>query len=127
MLLGDLIVWYYENIGGIKAIEPGFKKIEMKPSLIEGLDYATVSYHSIHGKIKSDWKKDKGNFTWNITIPGNTRAVVYIPSSNINDIIENGAKANTAVGVKFLKIERNKAVFEIGSGAYSFVSKISNN
>jgi alpha-L-rhamnosidase len=127
MLLGDLIVWYYENIGGIKAIEQGFKKIEMKPSLIDGLDYATVTYHSMHGKIKSDWKKDKGNFTWNITVPGNTRAIVYFPSSNVNDITENGLKANTADGVKFIKVEGGKAVFEIGSGDYSFVSKISNN
>ena len=61
MLLGDLIVWYYENLAGIKATEPGFKKIEMKPAMIEGLSYAKASYHSVQGLIKSEWNNEMRN------------------------------------------------------------------
>ena len=29
MLLGDLIIWEYEYLGGIRALEPGYSKIQM--------------------------------------------------------------------------------------------------
>jgi alpha-L-rhamnosidase len=124
MLLGDLIVWYYENLGGIKAAEPGFKKIEMKPAMINGLSYAKASYNCVQGLIKSDWKKDAGTFTWNISVPGNARAEVYVPAKSADDVMEGVKKASAAEGVKFVRLEGDRAVFEVGSGDYVFSSKI---
>ncbi|WP_242692046.1 alpha-L-rhamnosidase [Aridibaculum aurantiacum] len=123
MLLGDLIVWYYENLGGIKAAEPAFKKVEMKPAMIDGLSYAKASYHSLHGMVKSDWKKNGKTFTWNITVPGNTTAEVYIPAASAEQVTENGKKATAVEGVKFLRMEGDRAVFEVGSGQYQFAGK----
>jgi alpha-L-rhamnosidase len=120
MLLGDLIVWFYENIGGIRSIEPGFKKIEMKPAVVNGLTYAKASYHSMHGLIKSDWKNDEGVFTWNITVPANTKAIVYVPASKEADVVEGASKASRAEGVKLLRVEEDTVVYEVGSGNYSF-------
>jgi len=126
MLLGDLIIWFYENLAGIKTDtkEPGFKKIKMKPELIEGLDYVKASYHSIHGLIKSAWIKENKRFTWNITIPGNTRAVIYIPALSNKDITEGGEKVTSANGIKFIRMEAGRAVFEIGSGDFLFESEM---
>ena len=44
MLLGDLIVWYYENLAGIrnKPGSAGFRQIELKPYPPEGLDWVTA-------------------------------------------------------------------------------------
>ena len=125
MLLGDLIVWMYENLGGIKTghENPGFKIIEMKPSFVDGLDYVNASYHSIHGLIKSDWKKNESRFSWNITITGNTKAIVYVPAKSEKDITESGKEASLSNGVKFIKMDGGCAVFEIGSGDYSFEVK----
>jgi alpha-L-rhamnosidase len=123
MLLGDLIVWYYENVGGIKAAEPAFKKIEMKPAMIDGLSYANASYHSPYGLIRSDWKKDAGAFTWNITVPGNTKAEVYVPAKSAEDVMEGAKKASAAEEVKFVRMDGDRAVFEVGSGNYAFVVK----
>ena len=39
MLLGDLILWEYEYLGGIRALEPGYSKIQLKPYPIEELDF----------------------------------------------------------------------------------------
>jgi len=81
MLLGDLIIWYYEYLAGIQTdkSEVGFKKIIMKPHPIDGLDYVKASYKSVRGEIKSHWIKKNGNFEWDITIPANTSATVYVP------------------------------------------------
>jgi Bacterial alpha-L-rhamnosidase. len=42
MLLGDLILWEYEYLGGIRALEPGYKKIQLKPYPIDGLDFCEL-------------------------------------------------------------------------------------
>nr|WP_245652379.1 alpha-L-rhamnosidase [Rufibacter tibetensis] len=125
MMLGDLVSWYYEDLAGIKSDrgQTGFKQIEMKPLMVNGLDFVDASYHSVHGLIKSNWKKEKKRFSWKITVPGNTKAVVYIPARSQNDITESGKAVSSASGVRFLKMEGGRAVFEIGSGDYAFVVK----
>jgi alpha-L-rhamnosidase len=125
MLLGDLIVWYYENLAGIKSNPemPGFKDIIMKPEIIDGLDFVNASYKSMHGLIKSEWVKETNSFSWNITIPGNTKALVYIPANAKSDVTESGEKAAISKGVKFLRMEQGTALFEVGSGEYNFKSK----
>jgi len=120
MLLGDLIVWFYEYLAGIQNA-PGsvaFEKIVMRPYPVDGLDYVKASYHSLHGLIKSNWQKNGNAFQWEITIPGNTTATVYIPTTDKAQVTEGGQKP--AKGVKFLKMEGDYAVYEVGSGSYNF-------
>jgi alpha-L-rhamnosidase len=82
MLLGDLIVWMYEDLAGIRSDPsyPGFKQLVMKPSVTNELNFVEASYHSIHGLIKSHWRKEGKSFSWDLTIPANTKAMVYIPA-----------------------------------------------
>jgi alpha-L-rhamnosidase len=122
MLLGDLLVWYYEYLAGIQneSGSAGFKKISMKPYTVNGLDYVTASYHSAYGEIKSAWHKDAAHFHWDITIPANSSATVYIPATDKNQVKESGKNADSAEGVTFVRTEGNYLVFEVGSGNYSF-------
>ncbi|QKJ28523.1 family 78 glycoside hydrolase catalytic domain [Mucilaginibacter mali] len=124
MLLGDLLVWFYENLAGIKSDSKdiAFKKIVMKPEPVDGLDFVNASYHSIHGMVKSSWKKDGGRFNWKISIPANTTAMVYVPAKSAAAVMESGQKAATSKGVKFIRMENGRALFEVGSGDYVFDS-----
>lgn len=81
MLLGDLLIWKYEYLAGIRSLEPGFKKIMLKPYPIKGLDYVNCSYDSVYGTIVSNWKRDGEKFEWTFTIPANTTATVCIPTA----------------------------------------------
>ena len=124
MLLGDLIVWFYEYLAGIQNA-PGsiaFEKIVMRPYPVKGLDDVKSSYHSMNGIIKSAWNKNGNAFQWEITVPGNTTATVYIPAKDKAQVTENGQKASSAKGVKFLRMEGEYAVYLVGSGSYSFQS-----
>ena len=122
MLLGDLLVWMYEDLGGIKSERDhaGFKEIEMKPSFVDGLDHVKASYHSMYGLVKSEWNKDNKQITWNITVPGNSHAIIYVPARSEKDVTESDRVAASSEGIRFIKMENNTAVFEIKSGAYSF-------
>ncbi|TDH27455.1 alpha-rhamnosidase [Segetibacter sp. 3557_3] len=122
MLLGDLVVWYYENLGGIKTSteNPGFKVIEMKPSFVEGLTKVHASYQSVHGLIKSEWNKTGSSLKWDISVPGNAKAIVFIPASSSAAVMESGKAIPDTETVKFLRMEAGNAVYEVGSGSYSF-------
>lgn len=122
MLLGDLLVWFYENIAGIKSdpAHPGFERIIMKPSFINGLESVTASYQSVHGLIKSSWKKEGAQLSWQVTIPANTKAQIYFPAAGDGMVQEGGKKITELEGVRYLKEEDGRAVYELGSGSYSF-------
>ena len=75
-------------------------------------------------RFNSDWKKKGGNFSWNISVPANSSAIVYLPAESVKSITESGKKFQDAMGVHFLKMEGDRAVFEIGSGDYYFQSKL---
>lgn len=125
MLLGDLIVWFYEDIAGIKSSsnQVGFKKIIMKPYVVKNLSHVKGSYQSVHGLIESEWTNNKNGFDWQIAIPANTTAEIAIPAKSADEIKEGGNKASNSDGVKFLRMEDGRAVFEVGSGRYHFVTK----
>jgi len=118
MMLGDLLIWYYENLAGIKAESPAFKKVSMKPEMIAGLDHVNASYQSAYGLIKSDYTKTTGKFTWKVSIPANTSATLYIPAKNKQAVIENSGSMKD---LKFIKLEKDRAIYEVGSGDYEFV------
>jgi alpha-L-rhamnosidase len=82
MLLGDLILWEYEYLGGIRALEPGYSKIQLKPYPIEGLDYANCAFESVSGRIESHWRRENHRFEWDFTLPANTTAEVWLPTTN---------------------------------------------
>lgn len=69
----------FKNMLGFETDGAGFKKIIMKPELGENVTWAKGHYDSIHGRISSDWKVDGKSFQWNVTIPPNTTATIYVP------------------------------------------------
>ncbi|HEX8014215.1 MAG TPA: alpha-L-rhamnosidase C-terminal domain-containing protein, partial [Flavobacterium sp.] len=123
MLLGDLLIWYYENMAGIKSNPetPGFKQIIMKPDFNAGLTFVNASYESIYGLIKSDWKKNKNTLEWKITIPANSSAVVYLPASNASSVTVNKQKL-TQFSSSY-KTENNSIVVTLPSGSYTLSVK----
>ena len=116
--------WMMGTVAGIDTIGNGFKKIIIKPQPGGDLTYANASYESINGLIKSAWKIENGEFMLDITIPANTTAMVYVPTKKIKTTDEVEKMYSDKKFVKFLRTEEGFTVFEVGSGNYSFTSKI---
>jgi alpha-L-rhamnosidase len=122
MLLGDLVTWLYEQLGGIQTSEtaPAFKQLVMKPLVVQGLNEVSAAFHSMYGLIESEWKNTGGQFEWHIRLPPNTSALVYIPAQNTQQVRENNQPVVNDAHIRFVRMEGDRAVFEIGSGDYRF-------
>ena len=114
--------WMYRHIAGINPDpdSPGWRRFVIRPRPGGGITWAKASFHSIHGRIATDWAIEDGAFRLTFAIPANTMATVYLPADNPDDVTESGERANQAKGVRFVRIDDACAVYEVGSGTYSF-------
>lgn len=122
--LGSCGEYLFSDIGGIRPASAGFKTILIDPVIRNGLTWADASFDSIHGRIATAWKRNGKKLSLKVVIPANTTATVCVPASDIATITESGNPVEKTQDVKFLKQERNKCLFEIGSGTYDFTSEM---
>lgn len=131
MLVGDLMIWYHEYLAGISAdpTQPGFKHIIMKPHPVGDLKFVKATHRSPYGLISSDWRKsgdwqrNEEKFEWNIEVPANTTATVYVPAMRKKNVTESGDSLGQARGVKLLRGEGDRIVLQLGSGKYKLLSE----
>jgi len=119
--------WFIKSIGGIRPSSdaPGYKQFIIKPVLAGDLTYAKAATESLYGRISSEWNKSNGNLNLNIEIPANSSATVYVPTIAPESITMNGSPVRKTGAVTLVRVESNHAVFNVGSGSFRFVSKIS--
>ena len=124
-MYGSVIRWFYKSIAGINPdpSAPGFRKIIIKPTPCGDLTHARATYESLYGPISTEWHLSDDVFTLAIEIPANTNATVYVPAHSNGQVFENGQPINDENGIYFLRMEKEKAVYQIGSGKYIFTSK----
>jgi alpha-L-rhamnosidase len=122
MQIGDLAVWMYEYLAGIRSDPeaPGFRHIVIRPYPAGDLAFVKASHKTPYGTIVSSWKRGGGAFTLDVTVPPNTTATVWVPAKDAAAVTESGRKVSAARGVRFLREEAGAALFEVGSGVYSF-------
>lgn len=123
---GAVGMWLYQSVLGIRPdpAGPGFKKFILapQPDPATGLTSAEGSYESPYGRIVSQWKIESERMFMSIVVPPNTTATVYVPAKNEADVTESGKPAAASDGVKFLRMEKDAAVFEVVSGTYGFLT-----
>jgi len=125
-MFGSVSEWFYKWLAGIQAHQEavGFDRIIIRPQVVSNLRWVKASYNSVRGKIISYWRNENGRFNLDVSIPANTTATVYIPAQNAASVMESGKPVGSAEGVRFLKFDNGAAVYEIGSGHYSFSTRM---
>ncbi len=121
---GAVAQWMYENIGGIRASEPGYRRMVIRPEPGGTLSEVQASYESIRGPITTAWRSGpEGAFSLDVTIPANTRAEIHVPAESPDVVREGDRPAAEAAGVRYLRMESGAAVYEVGSGTYRWTSR----
>ena len=122
--LGSVGEWLYRHVAGIEldAEAPGFQRFVLRPYLGAGLDHARASYRTQFGKIESQWRLDGAGVEWEVRIPANSSAQVWIPAAGGAEVTEGGRALEEAEGLSEVRREGDGAVCRAGAGAYRFRS-----
>jgi alpha-L-rhamnosidase len=118
----------FSQLAGIQTDGVGYKHITIRPTPPSAasnpdqkpIDWVRAHYDSIHGRINSAWKVEGERFELEVTIPANTTATVYVPTRDAKSITEGGRQLAQAQGVRFLRMEGDRAVLTVDSGSYRF-------
>jgi len=119
---GSIGKYFYECLAGIRS-DPagiGFKKIVIRPDAVGDLEWVKAHYDSVHGRIVSNWNLDDGQLTMHIVIPPNTTATVHVPAKDEYSVTEGNQPISEVEGIRFLRMENDRAVFFVPSGTYIF-------
>jgi alpha-L-rhamnosidase len=124
-MLGHIMEWFYSGLAGIRQEEGSvaFKHIRIYPEPVGDLTSAKGSYLSPYGLIVSEWKKYNQTFELSVTVPANTKAIVYLPATERQQITEGDVVVNGNKEIKLTGYEKGRAMLEIGSGSYRFKVK----
>lgn len=121
---GAVSAWMYNySLGISRDIDaPGFKHIILRPTPDPNgiMKYASGYYDSMYGKIESGWRDQDDTLHYNVSIPANTTATLYLPTASEADVMESGVTAAEAEGITFLGYENGEARYELVSGSYEF-------
>jgi len=119
---GAVAEWLYRDAAGIDEDpqQPGFRRILLHPQFDASLGEAAATYDSPYGTVSSAWKVEDNSVTWNVVIPANTTALLYFPADVASTILEDGKDIRQSPGISFVVDESGRAVYEAGSGSYSF-------
>jgi alpha-L-rhamnosidase len=128
MLVGDLAIWFYECLAGIKPdpAQPGFKHIIMKPHPVGDLKFVEATHRSPYGLIRSEWERSGDKFIWKVSVPPNSTATVYVPFVSSKEMSEGRLPGISSKGVKAFHYKDGAAVLDVESGDYRFVGSIAN-
>ena len=113
-MYGAVAQWFYEDLAGMKPLEPGYRRIAFRPSVPAGLDRAEATYDSVRGRISSGWRRSAGTLTIEVTIPPTSTGVVYVPGPS-------PAAIAAPAGAKRIGQQRSTVAFEVGPGRHRFV------
>lgn len=91
---GSIGEWMYRKLAGINSIEPGFKKILIKPQFVKGINKVNATFASVYGNITVSYTYNGSEVEMNVVIPPNTTAILELPGK--------------------------KQSIEVGSGSYAF-------
>jgi alpha-L-rhamnosidase len=116
---GEINAWFYKALGGIFPDEdhPGFKNIILKPNFVSGLEQFEAKHDGPYGTIVSSWKKYNGEISYEVTIPANSTATLYLKTGKV---LENGKDLSENKHIRIGKGSSQLQVISLVAGDYRF-------
>ena len=102
--LGSVVNWMHEVVGGISALEPGWRKVLVRPIPGGGLTWAKVKHESPYGTIECSWRIESDAFKMTVQLPPNTMGKVILPVIQSTSLLD----------------DQGYGAREVGSGIHNF-------
>ncbi len=68
-MMGHILEWFYNTVGGIRPEAPGFARVSVKPWMPSSMNHLHVTYETPHGLIRVDGHREDGEPVFEITVP----------------------------------------------------------
>lgn len=127
-MFGSIGQWMIEQLAGLQLTEPGYRSVRLAPSLpADGPEVVEAWHDTPHGRLSSRWQRlAPGRWQADITVPPNVVATLHFPADASTSVTESAGGAPTpaslAPGVRRLRQDATRRIFELGSGRYRFES-----
>lgn len=79
-MYGSVDYWFYAYLAGIKVVEPGWKRVKIKPVFPQKLSYVNCTIDTAKGKLSVRWNKQYGKLTLLVNVPLGMEADVEFDS-----------------------------------------------
>jgi alpha-L-rhamnosidase len=111
--MGGIDDWFYQYLAGIKVLEPGYRRIQVKPYAPDGLDHARAEIQTVRGTVASSWRRTAHRLALAVRVPGGASATVHVPCS----------QEQAPRGARFVEVRDGFTVYEVGPGSWSFTTR----
>ena len=117
--IGD---WMYRVMAGMDTYTdgPGYKHIRIMPHPGGGFTNATASLQTYYGNLSSGWEVKDGKTYYNIEIPANTKADIFLPAKQAEDISEDDKPLSSDKSLNVGQYQDGYIGISVGSGTYHF-------
>ncbi|MFE0181364.1 family 78 glycoside hydrolase catalytic domain [Streptomyces olivaceus] len=115
-MLGAIDSWFTTRVAGISQTEDsvGYAKLLVDPAVEGDMTSAAGSYRTPYGVARTDWRRSGDRFRLTVDVPAGSSAEVRVPAS--------GKPARAPKGARLLRLSGQEAVYEVGSGRWTFRS-----
>ncbi len=115
MMLGHLMEWFYDGLGGISQSDSStaYHDIVIAPKPAGHIRWAKCSYRSPAGLISTDWKAEEKKFIMDFIIPEGSFATLILPDAYGRSIRLTGLTGNK---VSYTKLSPGR--YRIKGGSY---------
>jgi alpha-L-rhamnosidase len=117
--IGD---WMYRVMAGMDTYPdgPGYKHIKIMPHPGGKFTSATANLLTYYGNLSSGWEVKDGKTYYAIDIPANTKADIYLPAKQADDITEDDKALAMDKALVVGQYQDGYIGISVGSGVYHF-------
>ena len=115
--------WMFQKLGGLHALEPGYKKSLIAPLLDQSRVRGAVgTLRTPYGLLACDWRATDEQLTLAVEVPANTNAEIHLPTLDPDTVLEGDSTARSAPGVTASTFQKGRLILNVGSGRYLFTA-----
>lgn len=116
--------YFFRHLAGIGISHDadGCPQIEISPSFVKSLDWASGTYDSLYGTVASSWKRCADGLHLDVTIPANCTATLRLPADSAA-VTESGKALADAPGIAGVAGSGSGTSCKLTSGSYTFIIK----
>lgn len=120
---GAVADWMFQQLGGLHALEPGYRKTRIAPLIGGGgLRQTSASLLTVYGRLSCAWRLDGDLVVLDVEIPAHATAELHLPARDVSAVREGQRPALSTPGVLGAEHRGDALVLTIASGRYSFSS-----